>query len=95
MDPHRYLILYINNKEVMEEGIKSKIGLSPETTISTLKKILHKWLLDKGISDYNVRLVFNNGQELSPQVFNTNNFDNNNFQVQFDIVNGGGIYIKT
>jgi len=45
--------------------------------------------------DYTVRLIFNNGVELSPLIFNTNTYDNANFKSYEGKIQGGQIYINT
>jgi len=87
--------IYVNTKTTMDVNINNQkmyqINILPTTTISQLKETI------KGIvkqNNYTIRLVFNNGEELLPLVFQTNTYDNTNFQSQATIINGGQIYIN-
>jgi len=78
--------VYVNNKKL------HKINIVPTTTISQLKETI------KGIvsqNSYTIRLIFNNGEELSPLVFQTNTYDNINFQSHKEKIQGGQIYVNT
>ena len=79
--------LYFNDQKV------SKMKVSPETTVAQIKKSVRDWLSPQGYADYNIRLRFNNGTELSPVVFDTSVYDNVNFQAKSDLIKGGSIYV--
>ena len=77
--------LYLNQVKI------SVLPIQANTTIGQLKKSFKDWLI---ISNYIVRLIFNNGTELSPVVFLNNNYDAVDFSAQKDLSKGGSIYIS-
>ena len=79
--------LYYKNQKV------STIQLLPGHTVGMVKQILHNWLAPQGITDYNIRIFFNDGTELAPVVLNSSQYDNVNFHAQSSILTGGKIYI--
>ena len=79
--------LYYNNQLI------SSISVLPEHTIAQLKQTIKNWLYPQGITNYKIRLIFNGNTELSPIVFDTNQYDNINFESKSDILIGGKIYI--
>jgi len=83
--------LQVNNKKLF------KVDIFPTTTISQLKQTIKGVMVSQKYNkdDYTVRLIFNNGEELSQLVFNTNTYDNANFQSYEKKIQGGQIYINT
>jgi len=79
--------LYYENQKV------SILQLLPGHTVGLVKQILHNWLVPQGITDYNIRIFFNDGSELTPVVLNSSQYDNVNFHAQSSILTGGKIYI--
>jgi hypothetical protein len=79
--------LWLNNIKV------STIGINPTTTIAVLKNTLVTWLDKEGYRNYSFKLIFNNGEELSPIVFTSNNYDAVDFQVQANLLEGSNMYI--
>ena len=71
----------------------STIEINPTTTISVLKNTLVTWLDKEGYRNYTFKLIFNNGEELSPIVFTSNNYDAVDFQAQNNLIGGGNIYV--
>jgi hypothetical protein len=71
----------------------STIEINPTTTISVLKNTLVAWLDKEGYRNYSFKLIFNNGEELSPIVFTSNNYDAVDFQVQNNLIGGSNIYV--
>jgi len=77
---------------------QAKIGffpISPITTIEEIKEILSKWLVPQGVTNYKIRLFFNNGTELAPIVFESNNYDRMNFISQGNLLNGASLQVIT
>jgi len=74
-----------------------KVNIIPTTTISQLKQTIKGVMVSRKYNkdDYTVRLIFNNGVELSPLIFNTNTYDNANFKSYEGKIQGGQIYINT
>jgi len=72
----------------------SVIQISPEHTLGQLKRTINEWLIPQGVINYNIKVLFSDGSELSPIVFNSDDYDNTNFQAQKDILNGK-IFITT
>ncbi len=81
--------LYYNNQKV------GGLPVDPITTIGQVKTILSDWLVPQGVANYTVRLVFNNGSELSSVVFTNDTYDAMNFQDQASLLPGGAIYVNT
>ena len=73
----------------------ASLPVTPEFTIGQIKGILSNWLTPQGVTNYTVRLLFNNGTELSSVVFETNKYDNMNFQAQANLILGGSVYVST
>jgi hypothetical protein len=71
----------------------STIEINPTTTISVLKNTLVAWLDKEGYRNYSFKLIFNNGEELSPIVFTSNNYDAVDFQAQNNLIGGSNIYV--
>ena len=80
--------LYFNQQKI------SVLPIQAKTTIGQLKRSLGDWLMTRGIGNYTVRLIFNNGTELSPTVFQNNNYDAVDFSAQKDLLKGGSIYVS-
>ena len=76
--------IYYNNKKV------SSVPILPENTIGQIKTIIHNWLSP---IKYSLKLLFNDGVELSPLVFTTNNYDNVNFIQHASQLNGSSIFV--
>jgi len=75
-------------------GIKnSRLSVSPQTTIGEIKKVLSDWLVPQGITNYNIRLFLNDGNELDKVVFETNIYDSTNFETQKELMYGGSIHV--
>ena len=81
--------LYYNNQKV------ASIPISAGNTIGQVKKILSDWLVPQGVTNYTIRLLFNNGTELSTVVFESNQYDTMNFQAQTNLLNGGQIHVMS
>jgi len=83
--------LQVNNKKLL------KVDIFPTTTISQLKQTIKGVMVSQKYNkdDYTIRLIFNNGEELLPLVFQTNTYDNANFQSHNGKIQGGQIYINT
>ncbi len=79
--------LYVNNK------IYGKIPVLPTTKVSDFKKILNDWLLPGGYYTYTVKIALNNGTEIPEMVFQTNQYDDMDFQAQAHLINGGAILV--
>ena len=77
--------VYVDNKKLHQ------VNILPTTTISQLKETI-KGMIQQ--NKYTNKLVFNNGEELLPLVFQTNTYDNINFQSKVTIIQGGQIYIN-
>ncbi len=80
--------LYFNQQKI------SVLPIQAKTTIGQLKRSLGDWLMTRGIGNYTVRLIFNNGTELSPTVFQNNNYDAVDFSAHKDLLKGGSIYVS-
>lgn len=77
-------------------GVKvSTINILSTTTVNQLKQTLNNWLIPQGITNYTVRLFFNNNTELTQEVFMSNTYDGINFQVQANLLPGSKIYINS
>ena len=59
-----------------------------------LKKILSDWLIPQGVTNYTIKLLFNNGTELSNVVFQSNTYDNIDFKAQANLLLGGSIRVE-
>ena len=83
--------LQVNNLKLF------KVDIFPTTTIAQLKQTMKGVMVSQKYNkdDYTVRLIFNNGEELSPLIFNTNTYDNANFKSYEKKIQGGQIYINT
>lgn len=81
--------LIFNNQKI------STFSITPTTTVKIIKDTLNNWLIPQGIVNYSIRMILNNGVEISPVVFNTNTYDNIDFKSQYHMVNGGKIMILT
>lgn len=81
--------LYYNENKV------ASLPISGGTTIGDLKQILSNWLVPQGVTNYTVRLFFNNGTELSAVVFQSNTYDAMNFAAQANLLNGGSVKVNT
>ncbi len=83
--------LQVNNKKLF------KVDIFPTTTIAQLKQTIKGVMVSQKYNkdDYTVRLIFNNGEELLPLVFQTNTYDNADFQSHDGKIQGGQIYINT
>ena len=79
--------LYYNNQKI------ASLPVTGEWTIGRVKKTLSDWLTPQGITNYSVRLSFNDNTELSSVVFQTGQYDNMNFQAQAKLLKNGKIYI--
>lgn len=71
----------------------SSIPIDATLTVGGLKKIINDWLIPQGIKDYSIKLVFNNGEEIAPVVFNTNNYDTVKFQAYSELLLGSSLYV--
>ena len=80
--------LYIENNKVMP------YQLLPSHTVGQVKNSIRNWLLQQGIDSYTLRLVFSNGEQLSPVVFETSTYDGMNFQSKANLLKGGYIQVK-
>lgn len=80
--------LYYNNQKI------SDITVLPSNTIAQIKMLIYNWLAPQGIINYNIKLIFNNGSELDPIIFNTNTYDNVNFTVQSKLLPGAKLLIN-
>lgn len=81
--------LYYDDQKV------ASLPVTGVTTIGELKRILRDWLHPQGITNYSVRLFFNNNSELSPVVFTGNDYDAMNFAAQANLLPGGSIKVNT
>jgi len=79
--------VYYNNQKV------STHSLDPSTTVGGIKKIIKDWLAPQGINNYEIILYFNNGTQLAPIVFQTNQYDNINFVAQSNLLPGSKLYV--
>lgn len=79
--------LYYNQQKV------SQLPLTGQNTIGQIKKILSDWLVPQGVTNYTVRLFFNNGTELSDIVFKTNTYDASNLEPQAALLPGGSVHV--
>lgn len=79
--------LYYNEQKV------ASLPVTPEFTIGHIKTILRDWLTPQGVTQYSVRLLFNNGTELSSVVFETDTYNDMNFQAQATLLAGGSIHV--
>ena len=80
--------LYYNDQKI------SQIPVVGQTTIGQIKKTLNDWLVPQGVTNYTIRLFFNNGTELSDVVFKTNTYDSSNFATQAGLLPGGSIRVN-
>ncbi len=67
-----------------------QIAIIPDTTIGILKQYFNQHF-----PNHTIKLTFNNGQELSPVVWDTNQYDTMNFQSHGTVLNGGIIELRT
>ena len=67
--------LYYNQQKV------SQLPVTGQYTIGQIKKILSDWLVPQGVTNYTIRLFFNNGTELSDVVFKTNTYDGTAYDI--------------
>ena len=79
--------LYYNQQKV------SQLPVTGQYTIGQIKKILSDWLVPQGVTNYTIRLFFNNGTELSDVVFKTNTYDGTNLAQQDVLLAGGSIHV--
>lgn len=85
MDPQ--VNLFFNNQKL------GAVPLSPSQTIAGLKEYLRAWLLGYGVTNYTVRMQFNNGSYLGDQAFTTKDYDIYSFKTHEALLNGASIYI--
>jgi len=71
------------------------LPIYPTTTVGELKQILANWLIPQGVTDYKVRLFFNNGTELAAVVFQSNAYDAINFESQANLLKGASVQVIT
>jgi len=71
----------------------SQLPVTPQTTVGQIKETLKNWLVPQGVTNYTIRLFFNNNVPLSDVVFQTNTYDGTNFEAQKDLIGGGSIHI--
>ncbi len=81
--------LHYNDQKV------ASLPVDPLLTVGGLKRILSNWLVPQGVTNYKVRFHFNNGTELAPVVFDSNQYDTINFVAHTNLLNGSKIYITT
>ena len=81
--------LYYNDQKV------SVLSIEPTSTVGQVKNILNDWLVPQGITNYNVKIIFNDGSELSPSVFQSDKYNNINFQQQALLLSGGSIHVNS
>lgn len=72
------------------ETIMRNLDFPPTTTIGSLKTYFGT-IAD--LQNHTVKFLFNNGQELSPVVWTTNQYDNVDFQQYANVLKGGTINI--
>lgn len=80
--------LYYNDQKI------STVPIIGQTTIGQIKKMISDWLVPQGITNYVVRLFFNNNTELSSVVFTTNTYDGSNLVAQEALLPGGSIRVN-
>lgn len=66
------------------------IVINPSQTVKSVKKMLKEMNQNR---QFSVKFVFNDGTELSPEVFETIIYDDINFQSYTDKLIGGSIYL--
>lgn len=77
----------------------TKIAYTPIWTIAGIKNSLNAFLRGKGLTkytnaiDYTVRFIFNDGIELSPEIFQTNTYDQVNLQNYNGKIEGGKLIV--
>ena len=70
-----------------------KITINPTITIGQLKAMINALPLGTYKNNFTVKFLFGNGQELAPTVFNSNVYDNINFEQYANVLEGSRIYI--
>jgi len=82
--------------ELYYNGVKlTQLNVVAATTVKEIKKYLHDWLVPQGITSYNIRIVLNNGTIIPETVFQSDLYDNVNFQAQIHLLSGGYIRVDT
>jgi len=79
--------LYYNSEKI------SVLPIKENTKIKEIKKILRDWLHPQGVTEYNVRLFFNDDTELAPIVFETNEYDDLDFSSHSKIFSGSKLFV--
>lgn len=79
--------LYYNDQKIFV------LPTNPLTTIGDIKKMLQDWLAPQGVINYEIKLYFNNGTQIAPVVFQTNQYDNINFLAQTTLLQGSKLYV--
>jgi len=80
--------------EVIVDGLNMKgMIIEPATTIETFKNRIADFLGDR-LNNYEIRLVFNDGQQLAPEIFTTNSYDKFDFKGHINQLQGSKLYIN-
>ncbi len=79
--------LYYNGTKI------SSLAIVPTTTIRELKQTISNWLVPQGVTNYAIKVLFNDGSEVAKEVFATNTYDMVNFQIPANLLAGGQIHV--
>ena len=77
-------------KVISDGQDRGHLAITPDTTIGALKQYFNQ-----NFPNQIIKLTFSNGQELSPVVWDTAQYDAVNFQIYAMVLNGGTIELKT
>lgn len=81
-------ILFSDNPRVQRQ-----VSITPLTTIGELKQLIRPHIGGYPLNS-NLKFSFGNSTELNSVVFNTNNYDNVNFQQYANVLNGSKIVLS-
>ena len=79
--------LYYNKEKI------SPIPVVSTTTIGELKQNIKDWLTPQGVIKYTVRIFFSDKSELSPEVLDTNSYDQITFESRSHLLNGSSVHV--
>ena len=80
--------------DIIVNGNKiTTLEIVPTTTIREFKSSFRNWLKNQGYDKYDIQVVFNDGNQLSQIVLDSDTYDKNTFESHGDKLHGGKIII--
>ena len=75
--------------------IRNNLPISPVLSIKQIKDYFNEYVSSNYYKHtYTIRIIFNNGVELSPVIFNTTDYDAVTLELYAPFIKGGNIYIQ-